>query len=45
LPHGETLLVERAGHNEVLYHPATVAAVVRRVAEMSSGRTAGPRAA
>jgi pimeloyl-ACP methyl ester carboxylesterase len=45
LPDGETLLVERAGHNEVLYHPTTVAAVVRRIAAMSSGRTAGPRAA
>ena len=44
LPHGETLLVEGAGHNEVLYHPDTVVAVVRRIARMS-GRTAGPRAA
>jgi pimeloyl-ACP methyl ester carboxylesterase len=47
-PHGETLLVEGAGHNEVLYHPDTVVAVVRRIAQMSlgsSGRTAGPRAA
>jgi triacylglycerol lipase len=41
--HGERLLVEGAGHNEVLYHPDTVAAVVRRVA--GSGRTAGPHAA
>jgi pimeloyl-ACP methyl ester carboxylesterase len=40
--HGERLLVEGAGHNEVLYHPDTVRAVVRRVA---AGRTAGPRAA
>jgi pimeloyl-ACP methyl ester carboxylesterase len=45
LPDGDTLLVERAGHNEVLYHPDTVAAVVRRIARMSSGRTAGPHAA
>lgn len=45
LPHGESLLVEAAGHNEVLYHPTTVAAVVGRIIAMSSGRTAGPRAA
>ncbi|HEX6274446.1 MAG TPA: hypothetical protein VFZ53_15495 [Polyangiaceae bacterium] len=40
--HGERLLVEGAGHNEVLYHSDTVAAVVRHVA---AGRTAGPHAA
>ncbi len=45
LPQGDTLLVESAGHNELLYHPSTVGAVVRRIAAMSSGRTAGPRAA
>jgi hypothetical protein len=41
---GERLLVERAGHNEVLYHPQTVAAVVARI-RASAGHSAGPRAA
>jgi pimeloyl-ACP methyl ester carboxylesterase len=42
LAESEVLLVERAGHNEVLYHPETVAAVVARI---GAGRSAGPRAA
>jgi pimeloyl-ACP methyl ester carboxylesterase len=40
----ECLLVERAGHNEVLYHPETVAAVVARIRAIA-GHSAGPRAA
>src|SRR5688572_31819700 len=38
LGEGERLLVERAGHNEVLYHPETVAAVVARI--RAAGRSA-----
>jgi predicted regulator of Ras-like GTPase activity (Roadblock/LC7/MglB family) len=41
---GDGLLVERAGHNEVLYHPDTVAAVVARI-RAAGGRSTGPRAA
>lgn len=43
--HGEHLLVAGAGHNEVLYHPDTVAAVVGRIGARAAGRSSGPRAA
>jgi pimeloyl-ACP methyl ester carboxylesterase len=44
LVEGERLLVERAGHNESLYHPETVAAVVARIRAVA-GPSVGPRAA
>jgi pimeloyl-ACP methyl ester carboxylesterase len=44
LDNGESLLVEGAGHNEVLYHSATVEAVVRRI-RAGVSRSVGPRAA
>jgi pimeloyl-ACP methyl ester carboxylesterase len=45
LDSGERLLVEGAGHNEVLYHSATVEAVVRSIRAVASSRSIGPRAA
>jgi pimeloyl-ACP methyl ester carboxylesterase len=41
---GDGMLVERAGHNEVLYHRETVAAVIARI-RAAAGRSAGPHAA
>ena len=45
LSEGERLLVERAGHNEVLYRHETVAAVVAHVRAAAARHRTGPRAA
>jgi triacylglycerol lipase len=45
LAEGERLLVERAGHNEVLYRSETVTAVVARIRSAAANHRTGPRAA